>query len=671
MYEYLNDITFLQSLDKVRMRTQYVRITLLTFNEEPIREIQGQVISGTLTVNGNSAIRRTMQLSMVADRKTANIENIENEIAINKKVKVEVGYKNNLKEYADYGDIIWFPCGLFVLSQASVTRNVSSWTITVSGKDKMCLLDGTVGGVIPANTTFHEKEIVHNDGTQQILKTKIFDIIFEAVNHFGGEAVEKIIITDVPDVGKMLVKYDGLRPLYFSSDYTHVQYNYDANHPIMITAGQDAGYEETDFIYPGELILDAGSTVVNLLDKIIEVLGNYEYYYDINGNFIFQEIKNYLNQQSPLYDLYEDTQRTGKFVTDLGEEDYVKTYDNKKFLYSLTDLDTTTSIARTPKFDNIKNDFYVWGWRETASGVEEGIRYHLAIDEKPSIRLAACSMWEVKDQETGLLLPYVFDETEAQEQADRGYTVTKISEPCDEWREELYRRALQAQVTNSVQDNYYDEENATNRTATNNAYDNYYSNELIAEWRKLYDPMNSNYRDDHWNPAVFMDPDSLVFWLDFIDTGSEMGQYSVKEIGRRTKVENNTSIKSIYNKEVPDIVFVRNQDASQRKDIIDTYNQIGQKYVFLTDNYYDLFSISSTSASCFDEIRNMLYQNLTYNTTISITCLPKYYMEPHNIIYVEDKASGIMGNYEITQFTLPLAYNGTMSITAAQVFTRV
>ena len=80
-----------------------------------------------------------MQLSMVADRKTANIENIENEIAINKKVKVEVGYKNNLKEYADYGDIIWFPCGLFVLSQASVTRNVSSWTITVSGKDKMCL----------------------------------------------------------------------------------------------------------------------------------------------------------------------------------------------------------------------------------------------------------------------------------------------------------------------------------------------------------------------------------------------------------------------------------------------------------------------------------------------------------------------------------------------------
>jgi len=43
----------------------------------------------------------------------------------------------------------------------------------------------------------------------------------------------------------------------------------------------------TDFTYPGELILNAGETVVSLLDKVVKVLGNYEYYYDINGNFIF------------------------------------------------------------------------------------------------------------------------------------------------------------------------------------------------------------------------------------------------------------------------------------------------------------------------------------------------------------------------------------------------
>ena len=107
------------------------------------------------------------------------------------------------------------------------------------------------------------------------------------------------------------------------------------------------------------------------------------------------------------------------------------------------------------------------------------------------------------------------------------------------------------------------------------------------------------------------------------------------------------------------------------QDLIAQYRDIEQRFFVLTQEYYDLFSISSTGASCFDRIREMMYQNLNYNTTISITCLPKYYMEPNNIIYIEDKESNISGNYQITQFTLPLAYNGTMSITATQVLTRV
>ena len=32
-----------------------------------------------------------------------------------------------------------------------------------------------------------------------------------------------------------------------------------------------------------------------ILDKIKNLLGNFEYYYDLDGNFIFQEVKNYLN----------------------------------------------------------------------------------------------------------------------------------------------------------------------------------------------------------------------------------------------------------------------------------------------------------------------------------------------------------------------------------------
>lgn len=634
MFDYLNDIEFLQQLDKLNLRTHYAKIILLSFDEKPIKEIQGTITSGSLSVNGSSAVRRTISLSMLASFENSNIENIDNEISINKKVKVQIGLNNPMKSYSHYGDIIWFPCGLFVLSSVTINRSTSGWNISINGKDKMCLLDGTAGGTFPASITFHERMIQLDNGDIEIEKLTIFQIIYEAVNHWGGEAIENIIISDLDEKVKMLVRYIGDTPIYFSNNYESMSFTESKDFPHMYSYGKDAGYQETDFTYPGELVLNAGDTVVTLLDKIKNILSNYEYYYDIEGRFIFQQIKNYLNTRSPL--------------TELNENDYVKNYNNAKFLYSLTDLDTTTAITKNPKYDNIKNDFYVWGSRKTSSGVEVNIRYHLAIDTKPNIELANKYMWQISDEQTGLVVRYDFNDVEKGYVA-RGYKTTLISIPCDEWREELYRHALNAQISNSV-------------------YSNYYDSELIAEWRNLYDPMNEDWNSrDHWNPDVFENPDKINFWLDFIDTGSEIGKYSINQIGRRTKVINNKDIKSVYNSEVPDVIFIEGLNQT----LMTQYRNIGQRYFILTKQNYDLFSISTTGASCFDKIREMMYQNLSYNTTISITCLPKYYIEPNNIIYIEDKDSGISGNYQITQYSLPLAYNGTMSITATEVLTRV
>lgn len=634
MFEYLNDMDFLTQLDKLHMRVQYAKIILLSFkDEEPIKEIQGSITSGNLSVNGSSAIRRTINLTMLASIDNSNLEDIDNEISINKKIKVLIGYDNLLKSYKNYGDIIWFPCGLFVLSSANISRSTSGWNISITGKDKMCLLDGTAGGTLPASITFHESLVQLDNGDVEIQYPTIFQIIYEAVNHWGGEAIENIIITDIDEEIKMLVRYMGDKPVYFSNDYQSLSFEAQEDYPHMFSYGQDAGYKYTDFTYPGELVLNAGDTVVTLLDKIVSTLGNYEYFYNIDGKFVFQEIKNYLNTGSPLLEL--------------SPEDYVRSYNNAKFLYSLTDLDTTTAITRNPKYDNVKNDFYVWGKRKTSTGVEVSIRYHLAIDDKPDIDLAMQNMWEVKDKKSNLIVRYDFNTLDDYSVDD--YTVTLVGTPCNEWREELYRRALNAQISNSV-------------------YDNYYDSELIAEWRNLYNPMNKNWdATNHWNPDVFNDPGSINFWLDFIDTSSALGKYSIKNIGRRTKVVNNNDIKTVYNSEVPDVVFIEGLD----QDLIVKYQGIGQRFFILTNEYYDMFSISTTGTSCFDQIREMMYQNLCYNTTISLTCLPKYYIEPNNIIRVEDKDSNIYGNYQITQYSLPLTYNGTMSITATEVLTRV
>lgn len=640
MFEYLNDMDFLTQLDKLHMRVQYAKIILLSFkDEEPIKEIQGSITSGNLSVNGSSAIRRTINLTMLASMANSNLEDIDNEISINKKVKVLIGYDNPLQSYKDYGDIIWFPCGLFVLSSANISRSTSGWNISITGKDKMCLLDGTAGGTLPASVTFHESLVQLDNGDIEIQYPTIFQIIYEAVNHWGGEATENIIITDIDDKIKMLVRYMGDRPVYFNEDYSSVDYSASSDFPHMFIYGQDVGYEITPFTYPGELILNAGDTVVTLLDKIVSTLGNYEYFYNIDGKFVFQEIKNYLNTGSP--------------ILELDSANYVRSYNNAKFLYSLTDLDTTTAITRNPKYDNVKNDFYVWGKRKTSTGVEVAIRYHLAIDDKPDIDLASKYMWEIKDKDSGFIVRY--DLTDSSDYSVDGYEVILVGSPCYEWREELYRRALDAQVSNSV-------------------YDNYYDSELIAEWRNLYNPLNTNWDStNHWNPDVFNDPGSINFWLDFIDTSSALGKYSIKNIGRRTKVVNNNDIKTVYNSEVPDVVFYQKSQysESEEQELRNYYNSIGQPFFPSTDLFYNSISISTTGASCFDQIRELMYQNLCYNTTISLTCLPKYYMEPNNIIRVEDRDSNIYGNYQITQYSLPLTYNGTMSITATEVLTRV
>jgi len=42
----------------------------------------------------------------------------------------------------------------------------------------------------------------------------------------------------------------------------------------------------------------------------------------------------------------------------------------------------------------------------------------------------------------------------------------------------------------------------------------------------------------YWNPAFngVGDYSDIIYWLDFLDTSSELGKYSVHNIGRRTKV---------------------------------------------------------------------------------------------------------------------------------------
>lgn len=380
-YPYLNDTSFLEELESKRQQTQYVKITLLDWKENPIQDIEGLVTGGTISLNGNSSVRRTCNLTMFAYKENyMRISDPNNMISINKKIYLEIGIENTLNKYSDE-KIIWFPQGVFGITACSTSHSTSGVTISLNLQDKMCFLNGTCGGVIPSSVEFHKYDTIDPATGEYVTSyPTIVQIIREAVNHWGGEQLGKIIISDIDERIKIAMRWIGDTPIYavnnegsyFMTIDKATAESYGAY--TEYTWGQDVGYTYTDFTYPGELISNPGDNVCTILDKIKSTLGNYEYFYDINGNFIFREIKNYLNTTQATTDLEA-----------MKKEDYLVDISKGSAKYDFSNSTIFTNFSNSPSYSNIKNDFVVWGTRENSEGIKVTIRYHLAIDKKPSI----------------------------------------------------------------------------------------------------------------------------------------------------------------------------------------------------------------------------------------------------------------------------------------------
>lgn len=216
-YIYSTDDKFLQLINRQRIQDQYVKITLLDWNENPISEIQGLTTGGSESLNGGSAVRRTCNLSMIVKDDMYSITDVNNLISINKKIFLEVGIENRTNQYLDE-KIIWFPQGTFVVNSANSSHSSNGTTISLQLKDKMCTLNGECGGTIPASTQFDEWETIDDKGNILISKPVVSQIIREAVNHFGGEQLSKIIISDIDDRIKAVMKWIGNTPIYLVSN---------------------------------------------------------------------------------------------------------------------------------------------------------------------------------------------------------------------------------------------------------------------------------------------------------------------------------------------------------------------------------------------------------------------------------------------------------------------
>lgn len=460
----LLDKDFLYELNQYQHKEIYARIISLNLEEHPLEQIEGRVTSGSINVDGNSAVRRTCNLTLVA--KDVNVTDFY--WGVSNKFTLEIGVKNFIN--SNYPEIIWFKQGIFVITSFNSTLSQNNYTISVSGKDKMCLLNGDIGGSLPSsidfgvidkykntyekveiedytqykankyyilNPTTKEYEISvdeFNKDQKYYIKSVLLeqeklilkDIIKEAVHTYGKEPYHNIIINDLDDYGLELLEYRGDTPLYMLYDenahlYDQMIEEKDAKNELVelktggskyisncvfnnaidelnndrdifylqigidekknpiykeysvtkIEYGYTAGYRTTDLVYAGDLISSIGESLTSVLDKIKNMLGPFEYFYDLDGRFVFQAKKIYSNNSwNTLKDYDENT-----FARDAVEE--------SPYSYSFEDVNLIQKFQNTPALNNIKNDYSIWGTRKGVSGKEIPIHARYAIHKKP------------------------------------------------------------------------------------------------------------------------------------------------------------------------------------------------------------------------------------------------------------------------------------------------
>ena len=164
------------------------------------KEIQGYITSGSLKVDGNSPMRRTIDFSCIIDKLYGTSNSLKLHDFDNKKIKVLIGIKNSVLSNYDYTQyfknngtqedlkgIVWFKLGVFIPRSINIKHSVDSYSISVTAQDKTSSLDGSFGGVLGSGREFRDPTSGQN--------TSFYDTIKDSFSLFTQEPSDKISIS--------------------------------------------------------------------------------------------------------------------------------------------------------------------------------------------------------------------------------------------------------------------------------------------------------------------------------------------------------------------------------------------------------------------------------------------------------------------------------------------
>lgn len=165
------------NLIQSRTRNSKIKIEVLNFNFQTVNSLEGRTISGSISIDATSDIRRTCNITLVID-KMDNIVTPGHIIWIDKFIKIYQGIDNPRNN----NETVWWNMGIFLINNPNSVYNSTTKTVTFEGLDLMSKLSGRRNGQLPAVATVIPAE------------SKVANVVKQTITQLGG--FDKYIIED-------------------------------------------------------------------------------------------------------------------------------------------------------------------------------------------------------------------------------------------------------------------------------------------------------------------------------------------------------------------------------------------------------------------------------------------------------------------------------------------
>lgn len=213
------------------LRNVHVKVNLLNFSYLVVESLEGNVVSGNITEDANSDLRRVCDISLVVTNSTFNVQP-GGKIWLDKYIQIFVGIDD-----ARTGEIAWNNKGIYLINQPTYNYDAITHTLSFQGVDLMAKLTGLRNGYI-AN-------LAGEDVAKALVGQNVREIIIAilAENGFTKYTVSECMNTD-----------GAIQPVPYDMEF-----------------GQ-------------------GSTWYDFLEGLRNILPQYQMYFDINGVFHYELI---------------------------------------------------------------------------------------------------------------------------------------------------------------------------------------------------------------------------------------------------------------------------------------------------------------------------------------------------------------------------------------------